>query len=240
MLITPSLLSIPPYISAAWKNIASLHLDMQSSRTALVVTLTQGAVIYVPHLDPASIEAVFAAHAKYSGTEQENHLTKLPLKKPNCSDAFAASFSFPLETPLNMNVMGAVLQHNPEQANTPDLPAELIGKIISLSKTIGISDPDMIPLPEPDCNCIHCQITKALQLGFEAQATEQDPAREEEVVTEEDLRFRTWDINQTDEKLFVVQNPLDDKEHYSVYLGEPIGCTCGQKSCEHIRAVLSS
>ena len=40
--------------------------------------------------------------------------------------------------------------------------------------------------------------------------------------------------------LIVVTNPLDANEHYNVFLGDPIGCTCGQKNCEHIRAVLNS
>jgi hypothetical protein len=62
----------------------------------------------------------------------------------------------------------------------------------------------------------------------------------EELVSDDELKFRTWDISQSNEKLYIVSNPLDDHEHYSVYLGEPIGCTCGQKLCEHVRAVLNN
>jgi hypothetical protein len=35
-------------------------------------------------------------------------------------------------------------------------------------------------------------------------------------------------------------NPLDHKEHYNVFLGDPIGCSCGNNNCEHIQAVLKS
>ncbi|MGH2612567.1 MAG: hypothetical protein ACRDFB_05905, partial [Rhabdochlamydiaceae bacterium] len=62
----------------------------------------------------------------------------------------------------------------------------------------------------------------------------------EEEVSDEDLKFRTWDIKQENDKLYSVTNPLDKKEHYNVFLGKPLGCTCGNKNCEHIQAVLKS
>ena len=43
---------------------------------------------------------------------------------------------------------------------------------------------------------------------------------------------------QTDEKMFTVTNRLDKNEKFNVYLGKPIGCTCGKEGCEHILAVL--
>jgi hypothetical protein len=68
----------------------------------------------------------------------------------------------------------------------------------------------------------------------------QDEEEQEEMVSDEELKFRSWDVVQTGEKLYLVCNPIDSKEHYNVYLGEPIGCTCGQTHCEHIRAVLNT
>lgn len=249
MLITLSILSIPPYISTSWKNIASLHVEMQLSHPILVVILITGERINIPHLDPASTEAIFAIHAKHLNSEHGISPEKTtPKKSANnlpIQNSFDTSFNFPLETPFNfpldMDNMRASLQHNPEQSHAQDLPKELLEKITAISKTIGISDPNMIPQPEPHCNCTHCQISRALHAGFEEkQETHEFANPEEEIVSEEDLKFRTWDINQTGDKLFIVQNPLDSKEHYSVYLGEPIGCTCGQKHCEHVRAVLNS
>ena len=134
--------------------------------------------------------------------------------------------------------MGTLLQHNPEQADGPDLPPEVLEKITQLSKAMGIDDPEAAPKPEPHCNCMRCQIAKAMQAGLEK---EERPAEEpEEIVSDEELKFCSWDIKQTEDKLYCVTNRLDEKEHYHVYLGDPIGCTCGQTHCEHIRAVLDS
>jgi hypothetical protein len=246
MKITSTILSIPPYISTSWKNITSLHVEMQGSSPLLIATLVNGNQITIPHLDPALIESIFAAHSKYLELEQNSLSNIFPSnKRPTnpfpSSEKGATTLSVPMEFPFNPENMGAVLQHNPEDADAPDLPPPLLDKIASLSKTVGIADPNTIPKPEPHCNCNYCQIAKALHAGFEEPATPDSLTDEsEEAVSEEDLTFRSWDINQTSEKLFIVQNPLDSKEHYSVYLGEPVGCTCGQKHCEHIRAVLNS
>ncbi|MBI3236477.1 MAG: hypothetical protein HYZ48_02035, partial [Chlamydiales bacterium] len=110
-----------------------------------------------------------------------------------------------------------------------------IQKVKTVSKTIGIQDPNLFPQPEPHCNCTHCQVARALRLSIESS---EPPV--EEIVSDQDLQFRTWDIIQISEQLFTVQNPLDSKENYRVYLGDPVGCTCGEKHCEHIRTVLSS
>jgi len=124
------------------------------------------------------------------------------------------------------------MQHNKEQANAPDLPPELLTKIAGITKIIGMEDPSAMPSPEPNCNCFHCQIARAMR-GKKKED-------EEEIVTDADLQFRTWEIEHKEKNLYLVTNPLDDKEHYNVFLGDPIGCTCGEKNCEHIRAVLQS
>ncbi|HEY5259597.1 MAG TPA: hypothetical protein VIJ46_03040, partial [Rhabdochlamydiaceae bacterium] len=97
-----------------------------------------------------------------------------------------------------------------------------------------IEDTSLLPNPEPNCNCMHCQVAKAFH-------QEVGPTIDiDEEVSSDDLKFRTWDINQTTDKLYLVTNPLDAKEQYNVFLGDPMGCTCGDNHCEHIRAVLSS
>ena len=48
------------------------------------------------------------------------------------------------------------------------------------------------------------------------------------------------EITQTGDKLFTVVNKLDPQENYHVYLGHPVGCTCGKQGCEHILVVLKS
>lgn len=227
MQINSKILSIPPYISTAWRNIASLHVEIDT----LVITLNNSARIQIPQLEGSIIEAIFKAHAKYMQLEQPQ--TK-PAKIPHNESSL--SFGIPLKPGMGLESFGSLLQHNPEQSDSPDLPNELLSKITSLSKTMPVNDPDMIPKPEPHCNCAHCQISKALQTGFNSKLQQV----EEEIVSDEDLKFHTWDIAQSGDKLYTVTSVLDNQEHYNVYLGEPLGCTCGEKNCEHIKAVLSS
>ncbi len=233
MKITQKILSIPPYISTSWTNVASLHVENQHTRLVLVITLVNGMHIEVPNLDTSILKTIFAAHA---------HSIEAETKAPQQKAAFPApleqilSLSLPIKE-IELESLGTLLQHNPDQADSPNLPEELMQKMGELSRTLGIKDNALIPQPEPDCNCMHCQIATALRKGL----VEEVPAElEEEIVHDNELQFRTWDIMQTGEKLFAVSNPMDSLEHYNVYLGEPVGCTCGQNHCEHIRAVLNS
>jgi hypothetical protein len=213
MKITDKILSIPPYISTAWKNIASLRVEMIASELILIVDLTSGTQIRVPSLDRPTLERIFAAHTQ--AVEQESSLQK------------QVPFSFSISEGPNMPTS---LQHNMEQADSPNLPPELLEKVSSMIRSMGVDVQSQLPKPEPHCNCPHCQIMRAVQ-------EENSPLVEEEV-TEEDLKFRSWDIAQEGEKLYAVTNPLDSKECYHVFLGDPLGCTCGEKTCEHIQAVL--
>jgi len=222
MQINDKILSIPPYISTSWKNIVSLQVETKPSGLILIIELISGSRVEIPNLDRTAIDHIFKAHADYLDLGSKKNL---PLPQ-------SLGLSFPFPVP-GMDGFTSVLQHNMEQANSPDLPPELVEKIRELAKTINIDDLSVIPKPEPHCNCPHCQIMRAM-IGSEVSASV------EEVVSDEDLKFRTWDIVQQADKIYIVTNPLDLKEHYSVFLGEPLGCTCGQKNCEHIQAVLHS
>jgi hypothetical protein len=214
MRITPKILSIPPYVSTTWKNILSLHIEVRSSVPILVLSLAAGIRIEIPGMDTAAIRAIFLAHAQYADAET---LQEQPLKM------------------LVKTEDEGFLQHDASQANDNDLPVELLQKISSLSEALGIRDSALIPQAETNCNCPHCQIANALRKGLI-----KEEVAEEEIVTDDDLKFRTWDIAKTADNLYTVSNPLDSAETYSVYLGQPVGCTCGNPHCEHIRAVLKS
>ncbi len=216
MMISAHILSIPPYLSTAWKNISSLHAIPEQDRFKLIVILNSGVNVTIAALDKASIDSIFEAHARYSAPPEP---TQVP----------ATAFTFPLTG--NLDLMTSALQHNPAQANSPELPKELLEKIAAITKVLGFDDAAHLPKAEPHCNCPFCQIARA----FNAHETVV-----EEKISDKDLQFRSWDIQQTADKLYNVANPINEKEHYSVYLGEPLGCTCGQKNCEHIRAVLNS
>lgn len=248
MRINHKILSIPPYISTSWKNISSLRCEFKDSLLVLIVDLNNGTSIEVPRLEPSVIENIFSTHSKFveqdlPAASQKSSNARAPQNlnsQPPINEAFPG-IGFPLLQigPAGIENFGSVLQHNSEQSNAPDLPKEILNKIAAISKSVGMDDPNLLPKPEPHCNCFHCQISRAIQSGDEAEE-EVIEKNEEELVTDADLKFRLWDISQTSDKLFLVTNPMDSKEHYSVFLGEPIGCTCGEKNCEHIRAVLNS
>lgn len=215
MMISSQILSIPPHLSTPWKNIASLHAVPQEGRFNLIVILNNGVRITIPSLDKPTIDSIFEAHSRY-GTGKETP---------------ASEFAFPVSGG-NLDLMNHAMQHNPSQADSPEIPKEILDKITSIAKVLGLEDASQLPKAEPHCHCPYCQIARAIN-GEEV-------AKPEDEISEKDLKFRSWDIKQTGEKLYLVTNPLDAKEHYSVFLGEPLGCTCGQKNCEHICAVLNT
>ena len=106
---------------------------------------------------------------------------------------------------------------------------------IAIAKIISPSEELLLPKSEPGCNCFFCQIARALNPELSSSHTTDEPA-----IADEELQFQQWDIKQTGEKLYSVINRLDEHEKYNVYLGHPIGCTCGKQGCEHILAVLKS
>jgi hypothetical protein len=222
MKITDKILSIPPYISTNWRSVD--HLKVEGGN--LIVTLMNGQSIKIPALDEATIRHVFHCHAN----SLEGQERRLP---PPPSSGLRIS-SLPIGIELGgLADMGAIMGHNPAQANAPDLPVEITSSIRTIADMVGLDLASFqIPGENPDCNCPYCQIAKSLH-----KPSLQEP---EESVTEEDLRFKDWEVTQTSEKLFEVIHPLDAEEHYQVFLGNPIGCTCGKNDCEHIRAVLLS
>lgn len=235
MKVNYKILSIPPYISTSWRNVSSLHVEYRNEQPILNIVLTNGQKIDIPGLDSPVIEGIFGVHEKFM--EQEAANTSAPGLPIAGIEQFTLNFPFKLGlTGLNgIEGMGTLLQHNPEQADSPQLPPEILEKISQLTKTMGADEGALLPKPEPHCNCVHCQIARAMQENGEGKV---EPVEEE--VTEEDLKFRSWEISQIADKLFVVTDPLNDKEKYNVYLGKPVGCTCGQDGCEHIQAVLRS
>lgn len=229
--INEKIFCFPPYISTTWNHIRSLQIETDpiSRSDLLVVTLVDNVKVKIPHLDKKILQAIFAAHLKYIENEAD---------KPESGNMTTIS-GVPIKLGIgNLENLGAALQHNPEQKDMPDMPLEILEKITSIAKIVGPQEAQNMPKPEDDCNCLHCQIARAIH-GSIAPDNEESQEEEEEV-TDDDLRFRIWDIIPNGEKLYTVTNPLDAQEQYNVYLGDPVGCTCGQKNCEHIHAVLKS
>ncbi len=212
MKITPRLLSIPPYISTTWDHVSSLHVQNQR----LIVSLEEGSKIEIPDLSEQEIDSIFQAHAEFNTATP-----KMTGLDPSMT------FSLPLKGEGLIESFGSGMQHNPEQANLPPIPSHVLEKIGIILHSLGFEDTSVLDKPQSDCQCMYCQLARFLQ-------------PKEEEVQESDLRFRDWEVSQTKERLYHVVNPLDKNEYYDVFLGDPIGCTCGSKHCEHIKAVLNT
>lgn len=237
MKINTKIISIPPFISTSWSNVSSIRMQGPT----LVIHLYDGSHVEIPNLNIEIIDLIFNIHA---------NISEQPPSQMKMANPFAQVFLGPQsgDSPFRLGFssideVGAALQHNPQQANAPDLPPEILRKIASITKIIAPEDVQALPKPEPHCNCMFCQIARAVQkisapLAAATPAAE-TPSHEDEVKAE-DLYFQQWEIQQQGQQLFSVTNKLDPKEKYSVYLGNPVGCTCGKPGCEHIIAVLKS
>lgn len=226
--ITDKILSIPPYISTKWSRISALHMK----GGVLAITLVNGETIHIPNLSQETIHLIFQQHAVSLEKEQSSSLPPGPdvskwkefmeQEEPSIRLAFGTS----------MDGWGNMMQHNPTQADAPDLPAEILQKIGAIAKIITPADELLLPKAETGCNCFYCQIARVLNPV---------PTSSNELeVNAEELSFQQWTITQTGDQLYLVVNRLDEQEKYNVYLGQPIGCTCGKQGCEHILAVLKS
>jgi len=238
MKINTKVLSIPPYISTSWENVSSLNMD--EDNITLIVVLKSGKQVSIPKLSSATLNDIFVAHADFLDQNPQNTLPTGSLANLGQSlNIGLAPGQLGMEGLENFTGM---MQHDPNQKNAPPLPKEILEKISNVAKALGLDAQAFnIPGGEPHCNCPYCQISKAmhgnLNLDNTPDITNYD---EDDTSTDSDLLFREWDITQLNDKLYDVVSALDNAERYQVYLGKPIGCTCGKNNCEHVIAVLKS
>lgn len=231
--INKRILSVPPHISTGWESVQSIS----KQDDILQIILMDGSTIEIPDLKPETIEKIFVTHAEFLEGDTLKS-AKAALSKINPQqlaemgdNIFQIGFGA-------VDELGTVMQHNENQSDAPDLPAYVTEKIAALAKAMAPEELTILPKAEPGCNCMHCQIARAILGELEDEVRHEELLDED--VTDADLHFDQWTITQTGENLFTVTNKLDDQEHYSVFLGSPVGCTCGQANCEHIVAVLKS
>lgn len=234
MKITDKIISIPPYISTSWDKVSSLYMQAD----LLIISLTDGTRVQIPSLSKEIIDQLFSTHAAHL----EHPLEQKPV---------VAKTSFNIEqlinTPLKM-VFGTIesvaqaLQHNPTYSDLPTIPEEIANKIADLAKVIPAEDIANMPQPENGCNCMYCQMVRILKGNLQAPAHDHPDhphlEKHDEPISDEELRFEEWAVSSLGDKMYLVTNKLDPQEHYTVFLGDPIGCTCGKPHCEHIVAVL--
>lgn len=250
MKINEKILSIPPYISTTWAHISALMMK----GTQLSVTLNDGDTVNVPGLEKEVIDLIFKTHAEQIEKNCFHELSMKMMKQDRDNKQLsmlsqnifgihesesAMGFGF-----ATLDGFNTIMQHDPQGMNAPDLPNVLIERIESIAKMMSPEETTHLPKEVPNCNCFHCQITKTLNhnvekpQGFIQELDLESIDFTEELVSDDDLQFSQWDIASTEENLFTVTNKLDLLEQYTVFLGDPVGCNCGQPNCEHIIAVL--
>lgn len=245
--IDEKLICIPPYISTTWDQVSFIQSEEESDTGLFTLTihLTEGKTVRIPSLDSSLVDIAFSSHVHYLETATSeavqvkeggegkaigNLLQQLTGLSPEQMDNMPIRFG--ISSPDAMPGMEA-LQHNVANANSPDMPNEILDKISGMIKMFSNGETSIFPKPEAHCNCPHCQVARSVH-NMEKEET----APVEESVSDEDLTFRDWEIIKKSDTLYTVINPLDSLEQYSVYLGTPVGCTCGHAGCEHIKAVL--
>lgn len=248
MRINHKILSIPPYISTSWKNVASLKAEQKETSLELQIILQDGSLTAIPNMENSIVEAIFSSHAKF--LENELQATKnVSFSNPNLlpfSDRAKAPTlpnitSVPLPDLKILSKLNSFCQHDREQSNAEKLPDTILEQFSDIAKSMNLRDVTNLPKPEPHCNCPFCQITHAIHVGLQ---TAPPPAtifyEEDEEVSDEDLNFTSWIIEPMQNEIYKVINPDEPDEQYLVSLKSPIGCTCGCQGCEHIQTVLRS
>lgn len=236
MKINAKFFHFPPYLSTTWTQVRALYMKQED----LVVSLIDGTLIVLHGLKPEVVDAVFAGHAAFLESvarPTNDRVLPLPpsLQETPRQAGEQGGFPFMRISIDNLESLTSAMTHNPAQANLPDLPKEMLTKIAEIAKIVAPDEISNLPKPEPHCNCVHCQIAKAIH--GEGAAVQEIEA---EAVSEADLAFQQWGIEKIGDNLYTVANRLDSHEKYTVFLGEPVGCTCGKSGCEHILAVLKS
>ena len=232
MRVNDKILSIPPYLSTSWRNVMSLHVH----ESLLVVMLRDGHAVSIPGLTASDIDKIFKAHEAY----MENETAPAAPQRGPLGNLFS-HLGFPegsIQIGFSgLDQLGGLFQHNPALENSPPLPQEILHKIITVAKMMAADNNLVLPKPEFNCQCFHCQVARAVQQAIYPQ---EDFVEAEVDVEDDDLQFSQWSIKSSGENLYMVCNKLDMAEQYTVFLGKPVGCTCGKAGCEHVLAVLRS
>ena len=186
-----------------------VELLLSDGQHTLNIYLKNGTLVKISHLLKEQLDLIFKVH-------QEILLAQ------------AQDMAMPLMDPVFFQFSGPFLEHDPELSDASPLPEEVKDKLYSLLKGLPKLDVSKLPEAHAGCMCPHCQLMNLISIN----------EQEEELVTDDDLKFATWDIKQIDNHHFKLQHPYDENEVYDVCLDAPIFCSCGQNQCEHIECVL--
>lgn len=235
MLINREVFSLPPFISTSWGHIKALYMQEDQ----LVVCLSEGIIIKIPSIPANLLEKIFQSHAEYITEQAKANSLKRRRREP---DLFTA-----MDAPLRIgsismeNMVSNAYQHNPEQSDMPDIPPEILEKIVNVTKLLMPEGDLQIPKAEPHCNCLFCQMSRAIHQEME-QAEVIPPQQEEtKMLPVADTLPTQWVIESIGEHCYEVYQQEAPSTKFKVFLGEgQVGCNCGQQGCDHILAVLRS
>lgn len=251
MKISSHILHLPPHLSTTWMQISALY----TKEGKLIVTLLSHESIEIPGLTEEEQTQIFTAYASFLEKREQIKTSPItPSRQPQDLNPPLRIFQlgaapqeilsmFDKNIPLLKMSMDSIesvaetMQHNSKLKDSPIIPDDILQKISEITRIVASNDINAIPKPEPHCNCPHCQIARTIH-GKESKAGAE--VVEEEIVSDQDLQFNPWMIEQTGEQLYAVTSKEDPSETYHVFLGEPVGCTCGMSGCAHILAVLKS
>lgn len=229
MKINSKIISIPPYISSSWSHIEALY----TLGANLVIKLLDGKIIEIPELEKSTINMIFEMHTLAAEEKQSKTSNQTTPFNPQIEPPFRLAIG-PIED------MGAsIFQHNPSFGSIAEIPSEILEKIVAITKIVSPTDMRAFPKPEPHCNCVHCQVARAVTKSADDMPEEKHTDSVEEIISDAELTFQEWEIHSIGNQTYCVINKID-KSEYRVYLGDPVGCTCGNSGCEHIIAVLKS
>lgn len=222
MKITVELISIPPFISTSWSEIAAIT---KPSINTVTFMLKNGTSIDVSDLEEHTINEIFTCHQEFLLNKAENNTKKVPFDLEQVTSLGLSDLPF----------LGGSFTHSTALSDSPNIPESLLSRIRSLSSQTNFSDITLASMPTAvdACNCPYCQIVNAMRPVAESIDSDK-------VVSDEDLTFSQWEITPQENNLYTVTNIENKEEQYSVFLGTPIGCTCGTNNCSHIKAVLES
>lgn len=249
MKINQRVLHIPPYISCKWSEIASIGVENIEGKDLLHVQLLSGARATVPNLNQDEIDLIFKMHVHHleevaDEEERFKNVKEIPFfsnlfQAPPMDANVATSFGAPISFHLDANDPSSLFQgHNPQFSNSPPLPKEILDKITLIAKAIG---GEMIKEVEPVelCNCFFCQIARALK----NERIEERKPHVPKNLPKDLLRGGIdpeWMVDEVGPNMFKVISREEPGMVYQVYLGHPIGCSCGSNRCQHIIAALKT
>ncbi|MCB1213248.1 MAG: hypothetical protein KDK40_03020 [Chlamydiia bacterium] len=260
-IINEKCLVIPPYISTGWAQVESLSM----ANDDLLIHLKNGHIVRIPKVDAETIQESFEAHARYLAKHDEP--VKAPSAPNDILSSFqglTGQFTEMMESFLSAMPEGGsvkfgpipmsgieniahLFQHDQSLSLAPDVPLESLEQMAKFLQEFGENSPlpELLGKPEPHCNCPHCQVCRFIHHGEEGrQKSDSSPTilnnPQEDLEDESDPLLRKWSVISIGDQIFRVISRENPSERYQVFLGERVGCTCGDEGCEHLIAVLRS